>query len=323
MKAVVENTSEVTFDRTRFQIQNAVYFFDDIQKVRIAMGNRVCATYRAGMNLKSGKEMDDKEKDKLMSKVLGEYQRITDYYAETMKSKGRMYTAIERLSDLEFIKSRYDLELIDSYNKVLEEEEAAKKMVANAVKQHPMWDMFFADVKGCGPSIAGKLIAGLDVHKARHVSSFWSYCGVGTRLDENGKRVAMTKKTLVDRTYLDKDGKEQTCKSLGYSPELQSLVCSVFVTSILKTAKNSKYWQCYYEYKNRYENRKDLEGASKLRIHRMASRQVAKALLRDLWVTWRTHEGYEISQPYEVEYLDRAPHKYNEYHVRMGQKLAE
>ena len=48
----------------------------------------------------------------------------------------------------------------------------------------------------------------------------------------------------------------------------------------------------------------------------MASRQVAKAFLRDLWCVWREAEGYTLSLPYEVEYLDRAPHEFNEAHYR-------
>lgn len=319
MKAVEpkEVVEPVRVDEIRLQIQNAVYYFDDVQKVRIATGNRICSIYRQGLDAEDA----EKAKEDFLKQLHSEYLRITDYYADKMKSKGRLTTALGKVEGLKWIKSKNDLDLIDNYETLCEAEEKASKAMTYAVHQHPMWNLFFKNAKGCGPSIAGKLIAGLDVHKARHVSSFWSYCGVGTRVNENGERVAMTKRNTTTCTYIDKNGNEKTRRSLGYSPELQSLVTSVFVTSVLKVGKGSVYWECYYDYKNRYSNRSDLKGASKLRIHRMACRQVAKALLRDLWVAWRSYEGYTLSQPYEVEYLGYAPHKYNEAHSRRAQSL--
>ena len=41
--------------------------------------------------------------------------------------------------------------------------------------------------------------------------------------------------------------------------------------------------------------------------------------LRDLWVTWRTVENLPVDEPYEVAKLGNAPHKYNEYQVKMAE----
>lgn len=239
MKAVdtKDGAEPIRVDDVKLQIQNAVYYFDDVQRVRIATGNRICATYRQGMMSDDA----EKEREEFLKKLHSEYVRIMDYYADKMKGKGRLATALGKVQGLTYIKTKNDLDLVDNYETLCEAEDKANKAMSHVVQQHPIWELFFKDVKGCGPSIAGKLLAGLDVHKARHVSSFWSYCGVGTRVTENGDRVAMTKQHTTTCTYIDKHGNEKTRRSLGYSPELQSLVTSIFVTSVLKVGKGSVY----------------------------------------------------------------------------------
>lgn len=228
----------------------------------------------------------------------------------------RIQSVISKVDNLTYITSKSRYELVDVFNKLREMEEKYSSILKDLVESHPMWDLFFKDVKGCGYTMAGVCIAYLDVHKARHVSSFWSYAGVGTRVTETGERIAMSKKVTVDVEYVDKDGEIKTKKSIGYNTELHDKLLGVLVGSFLKTKTGSIYRDCYYEYKQRYSNREDLKDANAMRIHRMASRQCIKAFLRDLWVVWRKYEGYDISQPYEVEYLGRAPHRYNEYHSR-------
>lgn len=61
----------------------------------------------------------------------------------------------------------------------------------------------------------------------------------------------------------------------------------------------STYRKVYDDYKNRYQNR-------------AAIRQAIKAFLRDLWVEWRTYEGYTIPESYAEAHLGMAPHGYNE-----------
>jgi hypothetical protein len=309
-----EATNEVKkTDPAKRRVRVAVDTFKDLQAVRMQIGNRICAAFRDETEVNSDSEEDDKVKAKMSKELVSEYQRITDYYADIMLNHGRIDRAIKGVDGLQYIRNDQDYTMVKAYYMSLQNEAAARESMEKEVKKHPMWDGFFKDVKGCGPSIAGQLIAYLDVHEARHVSSFWSYCGVGTR-NKDGERVAMSKKALVDVEYVDKNGEVKTKKSVGYNPACQSVLLSVFVDSVIKTAKGSKYNECYYDYKNRYANMEKYKDASKMHIHRMAARQTAKALLRDLWVAWRSYEGYELSRPYEVEYLGKAPHKYNEAH---------
>ena len=50
----------------------------------------------------------------------------------------------------------------------------------------------------------------------------------------------------------------------------------------------------------------------------MAKRYMIKQFLRNLWVTWRSLEGLEINEPFEVAKLGQKPHKYNEYQYNMA-----
>lgn len=113
---------------------------------------------------------DETENDNILKTLASEYNRVTDVLAEKYKSSRRsLGKAIKATNDLEIIKSEID------YN-------MAEQQIS-------------------------KFISYLDIHKARYVSSFWSYAGVGTRAadDPDAPRVAMSRKALVDAVYLDKD----------------------------------------------------------------------------------------------------------------------
>lgn len=53
-----------------------------------------------------------------------------------------------------------------------------------------------------------------------------------------------------------------------------------------------------------------------MRCHRAAIRQAIKAFLGDLWIEWRTYEGYTIPESYAEAHLGMAPHGYNEADMR-------
>lgn len=326
----IEDVKPLRNDPTKSQILIAVNFLEDAQKMRMAMGNRICASFRLEMNdagdtSKDTKEEVDPEKEadaeekkkvKIVKELVSEYKRVTDVYVSIFKGRGKIDKAIQQVPDNKYIKNAYDYMLIDGYNKLLETEDIAKDLVDKSVKEHPMWELFFKDIKGCGAVTAGRLIAKLDPHKARHASDFWAYCGIATRIAEDGSYVPMTKYNTIEVEYIDKNGNVAKKKSLGYNPKVQSILLGILVPSIIKVGKGSKYWKCYYDVKNRYQNRADLKEASKAHIHKMALRYVAKQILREMWVVWREYEGYQITAPYECEYLGYAPHEMNEYHLR-------
>lgn len=310
MKRIDEpNTEPIRVDEVKFKVRSALGAYKDVQILRIMTGNRICASFKH--------DIEEDETDQVTKQLVKEYKRITDVHVEKFQAKGKIDKAIQSTDNLSLIKTRFDYQLVETYMDLLKSEENCRKNLEFIVKQHPMWELFFSTVKGCGPAIAGMCIAYLDIHKARHLSNFWSYCGVGMRFDPDEEEwVPISNKTLVDVEYINKKGEVAVKKSLGYNPIIKAQLMGVFVPSVLKTGKGSKYNLAYYEYKHRYQNRNDLLEASAMRIHRMASRQCVKTFLRDLWCIWREYEGYQVSKPYEVEYLNNAPHKYNEFHYR-------
>lgn len=89
-------------------------------------------------------------------------------------------TENNRVTDVlaEKYKSEIDYNMAEQYVALLNQEQQISKFISKLVKEHPMWDRFFESVDGCGPLMAAVCISYLDIHKARYVSSFWSYAGI-------------------------------------------------------------------------------------------------------------------------------------------------
>ena len=311
-------------DYIKMLIRNSINNYYDIQQLRIKTGNRIFQMYldlHPEYIKKDSLSDADREKaeNSFMKVFYSEYKKVLNTIDKEFGNKGRRIEekAINSLEDLMLIKSKDDFNLVHVFHTLKEEELRCSKIIADLVESHPMWDMFFKDAKGIGPVMAGVLLGYLDVHKARHVSSFWSFAGVGTVVNDEGERVCQSRATTVEVTRENKyTGKMETVRSINYNARLHNIILGVMIPSVIKTGKGGKYNEVYYDYKNRFANRADLVDASAQKIHRMAVRAAAKELLRDLWVVWRSYEGYEISKPYEVEYLNRAPHEFNEFHYR-------
>lgn len=56
--------------------------------------------------------------------------------------------------------------------------------------------------------------------------------------------------------------------------------------------------------------------AEKYKSSRRSLGKAIKAFLRDLWIEWRTYEGYTIPESYAEAHLGMAPHGYNEADMR-------
>lgn len=268
------------------QLINSLY---DVQKLRIATGNRVVASLRPTPSAEDGNAVKH---------VVSEYRRITDYYAAKSVRK-----AITELSDqLSYIKSKTDYELAASYVLLVESENRLCKAVTQAVQAHPLWDAFFKDVGGCGPLMAGVCIAYLDPYKARFASSFWKFAGLDV-VDGEGR----SRKHTELRDYTASDGSTKQRKGLTYNPVLKTKLLGVLGSSFLRVS-NSKYGRVYYDYKHRLNTNPAYESHTKLHKHNMANRYAVKMFLQDLWVVWRQLEGLPTGDSYAVGMQGRLPH---------------
>lgn len=221
VKEEAVNETVVNNDVQREKIRNLVKTVYDIQKLRIATGNRVVQSFNIQMGqAPSTKQEDmDSEAQKMIQTLHKEYNRITDGYinksysvskktsvksddddgktvqaeVELVKlgAKDSLHKVIDKMSadkdaGIKFIKSDLDYKMVGTYVQLLNTEEETIKILAKEVEQHPMWDAFFKDVAGCGPLMSAICISYFDIYKSRHVSSFWKYAGLDVVQVEDG-----------------------------------------------------------------------------------------------------------------------------------------
>lgn len=164
---------------------------------------------------------------------------------------------------------------------VIENLEQAEKLLAKdmnkAVKDHPAWP-WLGQVRGVSGILGCKLLGLLDVHKARHVSGFWKFCGLAV---VNGERDRLVKG--------EKAPYSKRAKVVLY------LIASSFLRS------NSPFRRVYDDARVYYEaTRPDWTAG---RQHNAAMRKMEKVFLQCLWVVWREAEGLPVSKPYAHDKL--------------------
>jgi len=127
------------------------------------------------------------------------------------------------------------------------------------------------------------------------------------------------KKHLIEREYLDHEGKPQRRDSITYNPFLKTKLVGVLATCFLRTA-GCPYAVTYRNYKTRLEqhakwgaqNDGKKEGGRFItwpgRRHKMAMRYMTKMFLVDLYKKWRALEGLPVHAPYSEAKLGMPPH---------------
>jgi hypothetical protein len=171
--------------------------------------------------------------------------------------------------------------------------------------------------------MAGVIIAYLDPHRARHVSSFWKYAGLDV---DKGSGRSRREEHLVEREYTNKVGDRKTRLGVTYNPFLKTKLMGVLGPSFLRSGSE---WRVVYDgYKHRIVSdasrrkvtvaewkRAHKAGDPALRelwtpgrIHTASTRYMVKQFLQGLWVKWRELEGLPVTLPYAEAKLGRPPH---------------
>lgn len=319
------NIQEKNTDVQKLLLRTLVENVYDAQSVRIAMGNRLISslrdmgivtssTYPTSDKRKSNtmddedEDAKDKENNKILLKVLTEFKTVSQVYADKFGSKGSITKALDAVgADSVYIKTELTYSMVSSFTQMSATEQRMIDICSKEVKKHPLWDKFFADVRGCGPLMAAVCIAYLNPYKARWPSSFYKYCGLDVIIDENGSH-GRTNHDYVMVSYINKKGEEAEKKSLGYNPTVKTKLVGVLGPSFLRAGKKGKYAKIYYDYKNRLMNREDCKKFRPIVIHRRAIRYAVKMFLKDLWIAWRELEGLPVGEDYAVAKLGMKPH---------------
>lgn len=178
-------------DVLKQQIRCLIANVYDLQKLRISAGNRLVQSFYLQLGVAPSTSPDDvdKEEKKMIDRLKAEYKRITDTVAENNKPIKSNIKALRESDEegkcLTLIRNDQDFKLVESYTYLLKAEEESTKSLDKYVKQHKLWDAFFADIKGCGTLMSAVCIAYLDPYVAKYPSSFFRYCGMDTVQDED------------------------------------------------------------------------------------------------------------------------------------------
>ncbi len=278
----------------------------DVQHERVQTGNRICAEIKARLGQSPGTSEEQLEPDAqdYLDRARAEYKRITDAFVLNQAHK---YLKVD-FESYEIITDAGMLVFVELYVTQLAHEEHMAKVIAKIVQQHPLWSAFLEGVKGCGPLMSAVILSEFDIRKAERISQFWALAGLDVAADGRGRgRYA---EHLVERSYKDKDGKDQVKKGITFNPFLKTKLVGVLASCFLKQSPDGcKYRRVYDDYKHRLENHEKHKDKSKGHRHNMAMRYMVKVFLQDLWMAWRELEGLPITKPYHEAVLGHVHHE--------------
>jgi len=285
--------TEQTREDFRKVIKSIVRGVYDVQKLRIQTGNRVVANFRAKLGIPPGKE-DSKEIKRMMRLLKADYDKITD----AIVAKSKLMTDFP---GTELISSFTEYALMDFYLNMIEREAALFHDLKRIVEAQPLWKNFLQDVKGCGPAMAGVILAEIDIYNAKYPSSLWKYAGLDVALDGKGR--SRRKEHLIKVKYKDKNGEDKEKDSITFNPFLKTKLMGVLAGSFLKA--KSPYRELYDGYKHRLEHHAVYGKKEETPGHRhnMALRYMVKRFLVDLHTNWRRIEGLPVHEEYAVAKL--------------------
>ena len=297
----------------------------DLQMLRMQAGLRLCANFRAKLGLQQGKKDDpedeeDEEALKIIDQLKASFRRLTDGIA-----RNRTLPPRDKFVGDEIISRYSEAILVEQYIDIEKQEKKQFRQLEIQLEEIAIYRDYLKHVIGVGPAMAGVLIAMLDPEKARHVSSFWKYCGLDVATDGAGR--SRRQEHLIEREYINKDGKPATRMSVTYNPWLKTKLVGVLASSFLRSG--SSWRSCFDDYKHRINSdpartkvtlvewkRMHKEGSHDMRnlwapgrIKNAANRYMIKMFLADFWVNWRTLEGLPVTEPYHVAKLGHPPHR--------------
>lgn len=218
----------------------------DIQKMRIQMGNRIAINFRAKLGQEPGtkeEDMSDKDAINILKKIKDDYTTMMEGITKFPTRRSFKGTAV--------ISTYTELCLIQEFADLQRMEKEHFSRLGSVLLDFDIYTKFLKDVKGVGPAMAGVLVSEYDIAKATYVSSLWKYAGLDVAPDGRGR--SRRKEHLVEVTYLDTKGVEQTRMSITFNPFLKTKLMGVLADSFLR-AGNPRYREIYDNYKNRMEN---------------------------------------------------------------------
>lgn len=266
----------------------------DVQQLRIQMGNRIVANFKAKLGQEPSKPEDElgAEELKILSNLRTHYKKITDGV--------KTFPRQAHFKGDEVISDYTELCLISQYVGLEDEEATHFSRLGSILKDYPVYSQFLSGVRGIGPAMAGVIVSEIDITKAKYSSSLWAYAGLDVAPDGTGR--SRKEGSLVKKEYTNKKGETAERLSITFNPFLKTKLMGVLAGSFLRS-NNERYRKIYDDYKNRLENHPNWTDKTKGHRHNAALRYMMKMFLIDLYVNWRTIEGLEVHPSYQESKL--------------------
>lgn len=285
----------------RQELRSACRSYHDMQKLRVAVGNRIAASFRTKLGLSpSDAEESDAEAKKTLDMVRREYKRITDTITRITRSFK---------SDSTIITKYTEISLIESYEYLLAAEENAKNILQDLVEQFPIYNRYLSKIRGVGVVISAVLISEYDVVLSETVGKMWAKAGLDVVFNAEGEGQGRSKRKdhLVKRVYKNRYGEEIETVGITFSPMLKSTLVEIGASCFLRLG--NQYTSTYYNYKHRLENHVKYKDVSKAHRDRMSKRYMMKIFIQDLYPVWREMYGLPVTLPYHEAKLGMVHHE--------------
>ena len=303
-------------DNYRATLRQMVKSFYPIQKLRISIGNSLCASFYAkigvepGQKIKSAKDPWGKQ---ILKEYLNEYKLLSEAIAGNIRELNKVLDKRKGI-----IGSKVEYAMVDSFFTFKDQEDYIKKQLKDYLGNFAIWNDFLLHVPGVGPLMGSVIISEFDIYKARYVSSLWAYAGFGVMAD--GKGQSKRREHLTEKEYIDRDGSPKTKMGINFNPFLKTKLAGVLGPSFLKVHAvkikkdgiGYKYGALYYNYKNRITQKRNVTLFGKneeqikeimkenldARINNASIRYIVKIFLQDLYPVWKAVEGLPAVAPY-------------------------
>ena len=278
----------VTNDNRR-QLRTLVRGAYDVQQLRMEMGNRIVANFKAKLGQKPGakEETMDAEAREILATLRESYHKLTDGLNSFPRKSG--------FEGDEVISSYTELCLVSQFLELKKQEKQHFCRMGQVVTDFPIYNQFLKGVVGIGSAMAGVIISEIDISRAKYVSSIWKYAGLDVAPDGKGR--TNHAEHLIDVEYTNKKGELATKKSITYNPFLKTKLVGVLATSFLRCA--SPYRTVYDNYKHRLESHPAWIEKTPGHRNRASLRYMVKMFLADLYREWRTLEGLPVNTSYD------------------------
>lgn len=278
-----------------------------IQKLRIEIGNRIVANFKAKLGQAPSAKEDtiDLKAKGLLDTLRAEHKCIAD-------AMGKI--SIKNFKGQECISSFAEFALIGQYKRLADAEKINFTELSVVLQTIPVYNEFLADVKGVGPAMAGVLISEIDITRSKYASSIWKYAGLDVVIVEvvNDDEIvyreegrSRKKAHQIEIEYENAKGEMTKRMGITFNPWLKSKLLGALAPTFLKigakekkAGRPHKYSELYYNYKNRIDNHVKHKDKTKAHRHNMAIRYMIKQFLADLYENWRAIDGLPVHQPY-------------------------